>query len=103
VLGVKTLEDVRIAWMKGTGEAPTAAQVKIADDVSTGLHAAHDALEKVRPWVEGGSGGSPEKERLLEALDSVALVAQLLGGAGAKVPPDVMQGIAAARSLLGGA
>lgn len=102
-LGVNVVNEVSIAAMKA---AQTPEQAKalapIADQVNAGLHQAREALEAVRPWLEGGPAGSVEKEKLLEALDSVALAAGMLASAGVNVPPEVLQGVAAARTLIGG-
>lgn len=102
-LGVNVVSQVSTAAMKAAQATEQAQKLEpIASQVNAGLHEARAALAAVRPWLEGGPAGSAEKEKLLEALDSVALAAGMLASVGVKVPPEVLQGVAAARSLLGG-
>lgn len=100
VLAVSALEELRIVWMKAQAN-PTPEAVALAEKVSVGLHAAADALAKVKPWLVTGEGELEAKRQLREGLERAASVATLLNSAGADVPEAVLDGVDAALVLLG--
>jgi hypothetical protein len=100
VLTVNALEEARIVWMRAQA-TPTAEQVALAERISTGLHAAKDALDRARPWLETGEGEAAAKKSLREGIESAELVANLLLGTGGAVPKVLTDGLTAARAALG--
>lgn len=102
-ISLGTLEDLRVTWMKSTGEHPSDAQIAVAQTVNDALHATHDALERVRPWVENGEGDEGSTKRaIIDSLKALALAGEQLGSVGAQVPPDLLEGLAFAKAALGG-
>lgn len=95
------LEEARIVWMKSK-VSPTASEVEIAEKVGAALHAAKDALDKAKPWLETGAGEAEGKRAIREGVEQAEAVAGLLMAGGAKVPKPVTDGLAAARAALGG-
>lgn len=101
-IALVTLSDVHYAWQTAQRE-PTQAVIDLDAKILFALDAAKDALDTAKPWLDRGVAGDPAKEKILEALDMAALAASVLAGTGTKVPPEVAEALAAARTLLGGA
>lgn len=102
VLALSTLEEGRIVWQRAQ-TSPSPTDIEIGERLKSGLHAARDALERARPWLETGAGEAEAKRSLREGLESASLVARLLLGSGGAVPKVVTDGLDAALAALGGA
>jgi hypothetical protein len=74
----------------------------VAANVNSGLHAAHEALERARPWIETGTGDeAAAKKELRQTVVSLLIVTKALDGAAHTVPDEVRGGLEFVASVLG--
>ena len=97
--------DAQADWMKSINDGPakpTEDQVAKAQKMVDALHAARDALDEARPWVEKGTG-DPDgaKAKVVEALEALTIAAGLADTAGLKLKSALTEGVALTRTLLG--
>jgi len=101
-LALTRLSEVHLAWARAN-EHPSATDVEIDQKTRAGLHFVHDALDRFRPWLETGEGEAPAKAELRENLATLLQLGELLSGAGAPVPAELLAAVKAALVGLGGA